>query len=340
MLIDGVIEPSTSPWASPVTLQPKKDGSLRLCVDYRKLNAHVVPDRYPSVLIQDIFDQLAGAKIFTTLDLQSGYWQIPVAEEDQEKTTMCCHKGTFMFKRMPFGLNIACAQFQRTMDGVLTGLIGKCVLVYLDDIVIYSKTPEEHAEHLRQVLQRLRDVDLRVKTKKCLFAKDEVPLLGYIVNKFGIKADPQKTAAIADMQPPTNTKQLKRFLGMAGFYAQTCPNFASVASPLRELLRKGEPWAWTDVRQQAFKTLQALLTSDQVLMCPRVDRPYRLYTDSSNTAVGGILTQFDDDGQERVIQYVSHQLDDTQRRWAAIEREAYAGAGRPSSVKLTLLCTA
>ena len=324
MLKSDVIRPGVSPWASPITLQPKKDGTLRFCVDYRKLISVTIPDRYPSVLIQDIFDHMSGTTIFSTLDLQSGYWQIPVASKDQPKTSFTCFEGTFIFQRMPFGLSNAPAQFQRTMDKVLQGLIGKCCFVYLDDIVIHSTTPEQHAEHLSLVLQRLRKAGLRVKTKKCHFARDKVPLLGYIVSKDGLQADPDKVTAIANMRPPETPKELKRFLGMCGFYAQLCPRFAHVAAPLRDLLKKNVKWQWTDGCQSSFKQLQDLLQSDKVLMCPRLGQPYRLYTDASGYAVGGILTQLDETGHERVIQYVSHQLNDTQRRWAAIEREAYA----------------
>ncbi len=324
MLDAGVIEPSASPWASPVTLVPKSDGSLRFCVDYRGLNNVTRKDRYPSVLIQDIFDQLDGATIFTTLDLQSGYWQLAVAPEDQPKTAFVCHRGQFSFRRMPFGLCNAPAVFQRAMDGVLHGLLGRCCYVYIDDIVIFSRDPEEHARHLAQVLTRLRQAGLRAKTKKCHFAKAEVPLLGYIVNRHGIRPNPDKTEAIANMKTPTSIQELRRFLGMCGYYRQAIDHFAEVAQPLVELTRKNVTWEWTVKRERAFRTLQQMLLGDNVLAYPRLDRPYRLYTDASGYCVGGVLTQEDDQGCERVIQYVSHQLNESEQKWATIEREAYA----------------
>ena len=168
MLQAGVIQATSSPWASPVTLAPKADGSYRFCCDYQRLNSVTRRDRYPAVLIQDIFDQLQGAAIFTTLDLQSGYWQIPVAEE---KLSFVCHRGQFTYTRMPFGINNGCQFFQQTMDKVLHELIGSCCFVYLDGIIIYSRDPDEHARHLRLVLERLKDAGLRVKTKKCTFAQ-------------------------------------------------------------------------------------------------------------------------------------------------------------------------
>ena len=324
MLRAGVIQPTSSPWASPVTLVPKSDGTYRFCCDFRRLNSVTRRDRYPAVLVQDIFDQLHGATIFTTLDLQSGYWQIPVAPEDQPKLSFVCHRGQFSFTRMPFGISNGCQNFQRAMDEVLRGLIGVCCFVYLDDIVIYSQNPEAHAHHLELVLQRLQKAGLRVKTKKCTFACEEVPLLGYIVNKDGIRPHPDKTAAIAQMPPPKSLTEVRRFLGMCGYYRQTVPNYAEIARPLVSLTHKHTRWDWTPAHETAFRTLQQLLLSDSVLMYPRVDQPYKLYTDASAHCVGGILTQTDDNGTEKVIQYVSQQLDKTQQKWAAIEREAYA----------------
>ena len=226
MLQDGIIEPSTSPWASPITLVPKGD-SWRFCVDYRTLNAVTKKDSYPLPLIQDIFNRLEGAAIFSTLDLKSGYWQIPVAEEDRSKTAFVCpSNGLFQFRRLSFGLANGPAVFQRTMDRVLQGLIGRCCYMYIDDIVIYSRNLGEHVQHLRLVLERLRHFGLKVKPSKCAFAKKEVQLLGYIVSAAGIRSNPEKTQAIASMQPPHDKKAVRAFLGMAGYYqatnVQTC----------------------------------------------------------------------------------------------------------------------
>ena len=276
-------------------------------------------------MIQDIFDRLEGAAIFSTLDLKSGYWQIPVAKEDRPKTAFVCpSNGLFQFRRLSFGLANGPAVFQRTMDRVLQGLIGRCCYVYIDDIVIYSRNLGEHVQHLRLVLERLRHFGLKVKPSKCAFAKKEVQLLGYIVSAAGIRSNPEKTQAIASMQPPHDKKAVRAFLGMAGYYRATIPNFAAVPAPLTALTRKNARWEWTDEHMQAFHTLQKLLQSDNVLAYPQTDKPYKLYTDACDYAIAGILVQEDGAGLERVVQYVSHQLTEAQRKWCTMEKEAYA----------------
>ena len=324
MLAQGIIRPSTSPWASPITLVPKKSGELRFCVDYRAINAVTIKDSFPLPLIQDIFDQLQGAKVFTTLDMQSGYWQIPVAAADIPKTAFVCHKGLFEFVRMPFGLCNAPGIFQRTMERVLHGLVGEICLVYLDDVVVFGKTKEEHALNLRLVLERFRDHNLTLKPSKCSFSKVALKLLGYIVGADGISADPEKLKAIAALPTPSTVSQLRTFLGMSGYYRQLVPNYAAISQPLVDLTKKGAEWIWTNERQRAFEKLKAVLLTDVVLAYPRTDRPYKLYTDASDYAVGAILVQEDEEGVERVIHYLSHTLDSVKRRWATIEKEAYA----------------
>ena len=324
MLRDGIIEPSTSPWASPITLVPKGD-SWWFCVDYRKLNAVTKKDSYPLPLIQDIFDRLEGTAIFFTLDLKSRYWQIPVAKEDRPKTAFVCPSNRlFQFRRLSFGLANGPTIFQRTMDRVLQGLIGRCCYVYIDDIVIYSHNLGEHVQHLRLVLERLRHFGLKVKPSKCAFAKKEVQLLGYIIFAAGIRSNPDKIQAIASMQPPHDKKAVRAFLGMAGYCRARNPNFAAVAAPLTALTRKNARWKWADEHMQAFHTLQKLPQSDNVLAYPQTDKPYKLYTDACDYAITGILVQEDGAGLERVVQYVSHQLTEAQRKWCTTEKEAYA----------------
>ena len=324
MLHDDIIQPSSSPWSSPVTLVPKPDGSTRFCVDYRQLNKVTWKDRYPLPLIQDIFDQVGGSSIFTTLDLKAGYWQIPVAEKDIPKTAFVCHKGLYEFKRLPFGLANAPSQFQRIMDKVLAGLIGVCVLVYIDDLVIYSKDQRSHANDLKLVFERLRKAGLKVKPSKCCFAQPEVKLLGYIINKDGIRSNPEKVTAIQKLSPPKDVKGVRSFLGMCNYYAQTLPSYAQVAEPLYKLTRKNQPFVWGPEQQKSFETLKELLGSNSVMAYPQINQPYKLYTDACGYAIGGILVQEDENGIERVIQYVSHQLSGSQLRWATIEKEAYS----------------
>lgn len=324
MLEAGIIRPSSSPWASPVTLVPKKSGEIRFCVDYRKLNNITKKDSYPLPLIQDIFDQLGGATIFSTMDLKSGYWQIPVAEEDIEKTAFTCHLGLFEFTRLPFGLANAPAVFQRTMNKVLSGLIGKCCMVYLDDIVVYSQDEDSHANDLAAVFDRLRQAGLALKPSKCAFGLESVELLGYIINKDGIKMNPEKVKAIQELSVPRDVKEVRSFLGMAGYYRQCIPHYAHEAEPLTRLTQKKVKFEWGPEQQRAFETLRKLLTSDAVMAHPKTDKPYRLYTDACDYAIGAILVQTDNNGVERVVQYLSHQLAGAQRRWATIEKEAYA----------------
>ena len=324
MLTENVIRPSESAWASPITLVPKRDGSTRFCVDYCKLNSVTIRDQYPLPQIQDIFDQVGGSTIFSSLDLKAGYWQLAVAEDSIEKTAFRCHLGHYEFLRMPFGLTNAPAVFQRMMDKVLAGLIGRIVMVYLDDIVIYSRSEEEHVQHLELVFARLREAGLRLKPTKCFFGLEEIKLLGYIVNRDGIHTDPEKVKAIAKLTPPRDLKGVRSFLGMTGFYRQCLPDYAQIAEPLEELKRKYAHFVWGPSQSEAFEKLKQLLTSSHVMTAPRTDRPYKLYTDACDYAVGAILVQVDDSGTERVIQYVSHSLSSVQRRWATIEKEAYA----------------
>ena len=323
MLNQGIIVPSASPWASPVTLVPKKDGETRFCVDYRKLNSVTVRDAHPLPHIHDIFDALGGANIFSTLDLRSGYWQIPVAPKDRLKTAFTCHLGLFEFNRLPFGLTNAPAQFQRVMNFVLADLIGVSVLVYIDDIVVYSRDPNDHGKHLQQVFDRLRKYNLTLKASKCDIGKTQVELLGYIITPQGITPQPRKTEAINNMPPPQTVREVRSFLGMASYYRQSVHQFAHVAEPLTKLTRKGEPFIWGDDQREAFHVLKQALVSPPVLAYPNTNEPYALHTDASQYAVGAILTQVQE-GKERVIAYLSHQLSHTQKRWATIEREAYA----------------
>ena len=323
MLAMGIIRPSSSPYASPVLLVPKKDGTLRFCCDYRKLNSVTVKDRWPLPNIQEIFDRL-DAKFFSTMDMRSGYWQVPLAPEAIPKTAFVCHRGQFEWLRVPFGLANAPSHYQRVMSSVLGKFIGKFVLVFLDDIIIYSKSKAEHFRHLELVLQALKDANLTVKESKCNFFKNEVEALGYIVSDKGLRANPATTKAIYQQPPPADVKALQRFMGMAQYYRQLVPDFSKIAEPLNELTRKDQKWQWGPAQQTAFENLKEELISERVMAFPNLNQPFILYTDACDYAVGAILCQEDADGHERPIQYVSAQLSSTQRRWATIEKEAFA----------------
>ena len=324
MLTKGIISHSTSPYSAPITMAKKKDGTWRFCVDYRRLNAQTTRDQHPIPQIADILNNLGGHQIFSTLELKSGFWQIPIAEEDRPKTAFCCHAGLFHYNRMPFGLTNAPAVFQRTMNSVLAGLIGRICFCYIDDIVIFSQTLEQHAYHLNQVLDRLASAGLKVKPSKCRIGSDRIDLLGYKVSAQGVSPDPAKTEVIHNMPHPEHKKGLQSFLGSINYYRACIPNLAGTAAPLYELTKKGAKFIWTDRHQKAFETLKNHLSSDDLMAFPDVQRPYRLYTDASDFAIGAILTQTDDAGTERPIHYLSKALTAEQTRWPTIEKEAWS----------------
>ena len=326
LLAEGVIVPSSSPWASPVVLVEKKDPSEgpRFCIDFTALNKVTKRDAFPIPLIRDIFDQLHGATIFSTMDLKSGFHQLPLHPDDREKTAFVSHRGLHEWTRLPMGLCNASQKFQRAMEVVLKGLIGPIALLYIDDVVVFSRNEAEHVDHLRQVFQRLRQYNLRLNPAKCVFGLREVKLLGYLVSEKGLRADPDKVAAIARMQPPQDLPQIRSFLGMAGYYRTCIPDFAKVAEPLVALTRKHARFIWTQEHHRAFETLKQALTSDTVMAHPRCDQEYKLYTDACDYAIGAILCQTDDLGVERPVVYLSKQLSSCQRRWPVIEKEAYA----------------
>lgn len=324
MLDDGIIEPSTSAWASPLTLVPKKDGSIRFCVDYRRLNEVTKKDAYPLPRIQDIFDQLDGAKIFTTIDLKCGYWQIRMAPDSIEKTAVVTHRGLFQFKRMQFGLTNAPAVFQRMMNSVLAALLGKCCLIYLDDIVVYSRDEESHHAHVKQVLQKLQEHGLAIKESKCHFGLAEVKLLGYVVCAEGLKADPDKVSAITDMAAPTDKKGVRRLLGSANYYRQLMPNYALVVAPIVALTKKNAKFKWGIACERAWSDLKQLLLECVVLKFPSPNKPYKLYTDASDYSLGAILVQQDEAGIDRPVHLLSARFNPAQRNYPTIEKEAYA----------------
>ena len=325
MLSAGIIRASNSPWSSPVIVIPKTGGlEHRFCIDYRALNAVTEKDRYPLPHIQDVFDSVGTGKIFSTLDLKSGYHQMPLAPKACPLTAFTCHVGHYEFLRVPFGLAAAPGKFQRTMNAILAPVLGKTALVYIDDIVVYSPDERSHKKHLEQVFGLLREAGVKLKLSKCSFMQRKVDLLGYEISGDGITPLPEKTRAIRDLPVPRNLKAVRSFLGVANYYRQCMPGYAKLAEPLIALTRRNTPYVWSSECACAFQALKDLLVSPAVMAHPDVRRPYKLYTDACNYAVGGILVQVDDQGVERVVQYVSRQLSETQRRWATIEQEAYA----------------
>ena len=290
----GIIRQSISPWASPIVIVGKKDGSKRFCVDYRRLNKVTKANSYPLPLIEDILASLGGAKYFTSLDLRSGYWQIPMEEESIEKTAFCSFMGLREFLVMPFGVKGGPASFMSLMDKVLDGYKYKFTTAYLDDVLIYSRTFEDHLDHITKVFQRLREARLKMKAEKCEFLKSEVQYIGHVVKPDGILPNPEQVSAIRNMAPPTNAKGVRRIIGMCSFYRRFIPHFAEIVKPLTALTKKNGIFIWTDKCDEALDKLKQALTTAPLLTYPDVTQPYRLYTDASDHAIGAVLVQIQD----------------------------------------------
>ncbi|KAK9800185.1 hypothetical protein WJX73_005436 [Symbiochloris irregularis] len=275
------VRPSSSPFAAPILFASKKDGGLRMCIDYRALNKMTVKDKYPMPRADDLFDELLHARVFTKLDLRSGYHQIRMREEDIQKTAFRTRFGHYEFTVMPFGLTNAPATFQRMMNNVLSDFLGKFVVVYRDDILIFSRSEEEHKDHVRRVMQRLREHNLKCGRSKCAFGLTEVEYLGHIVTDRGVKMDQKKVDAVKQWPIPRTKPELRSFLGLAGYYRKFIKHYAQRVHPMSELLKDAVEFTWGEPQQKAFEDLQTAMTSAPVLAIPDPSLPYEVYTDSS-----------------------------------------------------------
>ncbi|KAJ1132588.1 hypothetical protein NDU88_010895 [Pleurodeles waltl] len=325
LLQSGFIRHSTSPVSSPLFFIPKPDKSLRACIDYRGLNKATIKNKYPLPLIPVLLDQLRHSTVYTKLDLRGAYHLVRVKEGDEWKTAFKTKFGLFEYTVMPFGLCNAPAAFQFFINEVLHEFLDVCVIVYIDDILIYSKNSEEHTQHVRAVLSKLKENHLFAKLEKCTFNVSKVDFLGYCLSPQGITMDVKKISAIADWPEPSSVKDIQKFLGFANFYRRFIAHFADIAAPITTLLRKGQRFLWTDEAAHAFQLLEQKFTSAPILKHPDPDLPFFVEADASQVALGGVLSQRDAvDGQLHPIAFYSKKLLPAEQNYTVAERELLA----------------
>ena len=291
MLESEIIQPSTSPWSSRIVLVKKKDGKLRFCIDYRGLNSITKKDVYPLPRIDDSLAMLSKGRYFTTLDLWAGYWQIALASQSKEKTAFATDGGLYEFNVMPFGLCNAPATFQRFMDATLAGLKWKNLVVYMDDIIIFSSTFEEHLKDLEEVFIRLAKANITLNQSKCEFFKEKISYLGHIISSSGIQPNPEKVSSLLKKKSPSNIKELSNWLGICGYYRSFINNYAKICAPLYNMTHSKETFVWTSKEENIIKYLKKCLSSEPILRHPNFDFPFILRTDASIEGLGATLSQ-------------------------------------------------
>ena len=325
MLKQNVIRKSKSPWSSPVTLVKKKGGEWRFCIDFRKVNSVTKKDSYPIPRIDEMLDRYRESSWFTSIDLAAGYWQVPMKEEDKEKTAFVCSRGFYEFNVMPFGLTNAPATFQRMMDEVLQEERDEeFVIVYLDDIMINSKNFEEHLVHVRRVLEKLRNTGMIIKLKKCEWGKRNIEYLGHIVGKDGLKPNEKNITAIKNMKRPTNKKEIQSFHGLCNYYRKFVKNFSKIMKPINQLVKKNVKFEWKEEQEKAFQEMKKKLIEYPILVQPDFTKEFVLITDASIEGLGAILTQKNEEGKEVVIAYASKTLNQAEKNYCITEQEMLA----------------
>ena len=323
LLRHGLITPSTSEWRSPVVMVKKADGSYRLTCDYRKLNSITETESFPLPRLEDVWDLVgeSGATVFSTLDLASGFWQIQLDPETKHKTSFVTRNGQYQWEVLPFGLKNSPATFQAVMNEVLKDLLNTCVIVYVNDILCFSKDIETHKVHLQEIFDRLEKANLKLKHSKCKFAQSEVKFLGHILSETGVRPNPQKLDIIKNYPAPKNVKQVRQFLGLCNYYRRFQKDYAKIAKPLNNLTKKDAHWHWDGKCQSAFEQLRDGLLSAPILPYPDMNRKFTLTTDASDFAISYILSQHDKDGVERVIEFAGRALRGPELNYTVTDKE-------------------
>nr|CAD40090.2 OSJNBb0012A12.12 [Oryza sativa Japonica Group] len=319
LLQKGYIRPSSSPWGAPVIFVEKKDHTQRMCVDYRALNDVTIKNKYPLPRIDDLFDQLKGATVFSKIDLRSGYQQLRIKEEDIPKTAFTTRYGLFEYTVMSFGLTNAPTIFMNLMNKVFMEYLDKFVVVFIDDILIYSRTKEEHEEHLRLALEKLREHQLYAKFSKCEFWLSEVKFLGHVISAGGVAVDPSNVEFITNWKQPKTVSEIRSFLGLTGYYRRFIENFSKIAKPMTRLLQKDVKYKWSEECEQSFQELKNRLISAPILILPDPKKGFQVYCDASKLGLGCVLMQ---DG--KVVAYASHQLRPHEKNYPAHDLELAA----------------
>ena len=328
----GIIEPSTSPYASTILLVPKADGTSRFCINYKPLNAITKKDGYLMPRVDESLASLRGSKYFSSMDLASAFWQIPMSEESKDLTTFVEPGGTWRYRNMPFGLINGPATFSRFIDEVLAGLKWRTCLIYMDDVLVHTPTLEEHVEALEEIFRRIDEYGLRFKPKKCFICVDQVQFLGHMVGTEGISADPDKVKAIKEMPFPPDKDKMKSALGLFAYYRKFVKSFASIAQPIQEELRRDAPLpkddngsvVWSEPVKKAFETLREKLVTTPILAHPDWSRPFEVHTDACKSGLGAVLVQKDENKKERVISYASRSLTQAESKYNVHEWECLA----------------
>ncbi len=322
-----------SPWVSPIVVIQKKSGAIRMCVDLREANKAVVTDSYPLPHIEEMLFLLRGATVFSTIDLESAYFRLPLHEESRDLTAFITHEGLFRFCRVPFGLFSAPSAFQKMVVTVLRGLPN--VANYLDDIILWGSTQTEHDLTFKAVIQRLQDAGLKMNQSNCQFNKTSLRFLGHIVNAQGIQPDEDRLSAILHAPAPEDATQLRSFIGLLSWYNKFIPNFATVVEPLRACIRKGSDFVWSEDAQQCFNDVKQVLIHSPALSLFEPDLLTVVSTDASDYGLGAVLAQVHEDKTERIVAFASRTLSSAERKYSTIEKKHLLAFGPLKSGELT-----